>query len=80
MAPHGTITCYQYWGCRCALCRAVNRERVAQIRAQLRARPRWQVPHGTRGGYVNWSCRCPACTQAHCDYMTNYKRTHRQAA
>jgi hypothetical protein len=58
-AQHGTISGYQYHGCRCDECRtamrAAKRKWVASVKG---TEPR---EHGTLTGYVNHYCRCDLC-------------------
>lgn len=51
-------------GCRCEDCRAANRLRAAQGRAQRLAAGR--LSHGTRSAY-DAGCRCPDCLQVRRD-------------
>jgi hypothetical protein len=57
---HGTVSGYNYRGCRCEECRAAVR-RYQQERKLL---PTPDRLHGTTGGYVNYGCRCEACRRA----------------
>jgi hypothetical protein len=41
---HGTLNCYHYWGCRCALCRGANADRVREHRHLLRPEMRRYKP------------------------------------
>lgn len=57
-APHGTLTRYQYHGCRCDECRRANREK----QAALKGKP---APTHSVSGYRNYGCRCDVCREAH---------------
>lgn len=57
-ADHGTRHYYQYYGCRCELCREV-------IRSYQRSLKGKEPPqHGSTSAYVNYGCRCDLCRKA----------------
>lgn len=60
--PHGTLTGYRTYLCRCDKCRKAHREHVRQWRESKRGTepPR----HGTMNGYTNYGCRCEECCEA----------------
>lgn len=63
LRPHGDITTYQSWSCRCRECVDAAAEyaqdrRIAALKSNF-ANER----HGTAGTY-NLGCRCGACTDA----------------
>lgn len=60
--PHGTITGYGNYRCRCTACT----EAVASVGAHRRRTglPVGDSRHGTANGYVNYACRCAPCTEA----------------
>lgn len=68
-APHGTVTRYYGHGCRCDLCREVQR---AYYLAHYGAdRQRWadynaarEPAHGTESRYSHRKCRCDECRAA----------------
>jgi hypothetical protein len=55
---------YRY-GCRCDICRACNRERHRQWRAEHDRTASPELRHGTTNVYNNYDCRCDLCRQAH---------------
>lgn len=80
LVPHGTVTGYQNWGCRCPLCRGQHSAAQARWRAARVARGEADpslIPHGTTGGYINWGCRCNRCSAAQAiDHVDWYIGTH----
>jgi len=43
LAPHGTVTTYQLWGCRCVECRvAMSRKNARRDRSPYRTITRWK--------------------------------------
>lgn len=80
-SPCGTYSSYSR-GCRCAECRAANRDYCARTIKNMQARglsaddPR----HGTNNGYQSWGCRCEACKVAHAESSRDFLNTVRAAA
>lgn len=60
---HGTAVEYDYWGCRCDVCRKANYDRCMAVKADMKSRVETDCPHGTMTGYWNWECRCDACVK-----------------
>ena len=61
--PHGTVSGYINWGCRCEPCRQGLRDyygtkSLAQHLADIESK------HGTEGRYVTRRCRCKLCRTA----------------
>lgn len=61
---HG-LSGYQYFGCRCDLCRQAQTEHAREEKARVRADPTVEIPHGTLRGYSVYACKCDACLGAH---------------
>lgn len=73
--PHGRVSTYIQYGCRCDDCTAANREWVAECREDRARRLREDptlAPHGNRSTYINWGCRCDECAEAHSEYCAVY--------
>lgn len=69
-APHGVISTYRNWGCRCVQCVQANTLAVANARKAMRERLAADptlAPHGVNSTYVNWGCRCRHCKDAHAE-------------
>lgn len=68
IVPHGTLSTYTNWKCRCVPCRGANTAAVAAARKEradrLAADPTLAV-HGKNSTYLNWGCRCTPCREAH---------------
>lgn len=62
--PHGAISGYTGWACRCPACRLAMADYRRRLRAAYAADPPGDIPHGTLGGYQNYACRCDACRAA----------------
>lgn len=60
---HGTAVEYDYWKCRCDICKKANYDRCMAVRADMKSRAETDCPHGTMTGYWNWECRCDACVK-----------------
>jgi hypothetical protein len=75
--PHGTVSGYNYHGCRCADCRAGAAEYRRAWRAKLKQTPGKQVPHGTRYGYLEYGCRCYPCHRAKATYDREWAKRRR---
>lgn len=58
---HGTVSAYQYYGCRCVPCTTAATDRGASRRDYLREHPEL-VTHGTFTGYYTIGCRCEECS------------------
>jgi hypothetical protein len=56
---------YRNHGCRCEICRAGHRERLARYRANSSLNGPTDPRHGTDNGYRNHGCRCEICRLAH---------------
>lgn len=73
-AEHGTAQAYNADGCRCAVCKAGNAQRMNDYRQEKKDRRvlidgRLVAPvapelHGRRSTYTNQWCRCEACVAA----------------
>lgn len=73
-APHGTVTAYTHYRCKCDPCRAANAAHHSALRQ--RRRELGSAPtHGT-SGYANYGCRCPVCTDAHRLKCLAYYHSH----
>jgi hypothetical protein len=64
VVPHGTVSGYDYWGCRCNACARTKSARNRELYVQGRKVYGGPVPHGTRNGYSNYKCRCAECRGA----------------
>lgn len=76
---HGTNRGYEFFGCRCALCRSVHIEGRRDVITE--AGVRGDLPdhlHGTNSCYINRMCRCQRCTEAHNEYSRQYKEQERK--
>ena len=59
---HGTLSGYQYHGCRCDDCKAANAASFRRWRTTMRGtEPR---KHGIVSAYTHYRCRCDACVEA----------------
>lgn len=66
---HGTLSGYQYHGCRCDPCTAANTLAVTTAKLKRIERARIEgipdhVQHGIPSTYENWNCRCSPCVDA----------------
>src|SRR5262245_8591031 len=77
--PHGTISGYFNWACRCDKCLKAGARKNARDAASRRERRRQgdlpSFKHG-KSGYANWGCRCEICKQAGHD-ARDYKQEKR---
>ncbi len=68
--PHGTISGYSYWKCRCQQCaeasRTYARQALTRRKKRLAAYPD-SPSHGTPSAY-NAGCRCTPCREAWTSY------------
>ena len=72
---HGTVTAYQYRGCRCSQCRDAIREYLKDWRARTSS----PIPHGTVNGYTNRRCRCDDCRAALAAYTRAWRERSKAA-
>ena len=74
--PHGTVSGYKHWKCRCEECKkaysADKKARRQKKKQGIRGDESW---HGTVNGYDEFMCRCDDCK--HAKNANNYTRAHR---
>lgn len=66
-APHGTVSTYTNYGCRCESCTEVHSAACASAakhRADRLAADPTIRPHGVEATCTGWGCRCEPCTAA----------------
>lgn len=73
---HG-INGYQYYGCRCDVCRAASAEYQRKLRRERRARGN-PPTHGFPT-YVNWMCRCDVCRAANTQVQRDFQARRKAA-
>jgi hypothetical protein len=78
--PHGSITRYQRFRCRCAKCRAANARSHRDLRKRrAQSQVAERIQHGVRSSYVNHGCRCEACKTAARQYnAAGWRRRRRK--
>lgn len=65
---HGTTSGYQYYKCRCSLCRKAIAVYVMKDRSNYQYKSNQGITHGTVSGYQHFKCRCSLCKEAKSDY------------
>jgi len=72
--PHGTVSGYIYWGCRCEPCTQARRDYYGhQVRAEYVAE-KWK-DHGA-SAYKRRGCRCDVCREAMAETKRRYRAAH----
>src|ERR1043166_3390219 len=80
--PHGTISGFTNWGCRCERCEAVGppytrkqlRRWHKRVLREVRNGTREIKHHGTQYAYMTYGCRCDRCKAAHAEFYQHLRR------
>lgn len=72
--PHGTVSGYNYWGCRCDKCQDARREYYG-MESRIEYLARVFKEHGARA-YVSGRCRCDDCRAHSAEVRRAYRAAH----
>lgn len=75
--PHGTISTYTNYDCRCEPCRTeASRHRKRQRYLKSHQDPD-TLPHGTLTCYTDYGCRCMECRRVSAKYRRDLRKRTR---
>lgn len=80
LPDHGTLRRYNFYRCRCVLCRRRNSARVflQRMKRYAEAKDPQDPRHGSASFYQNNGCRCGPCTFAATDAALVDTRNRKQ--